>query len=104
MASEKCERCWSRKRLVAREVTADERVDPSVRPQTVTLCEHCVDLAPEDALLLWEGFVRLSELGSEQEAFRRLCAEKRFNEHDSLRRARILKASASARPDGEPRR
>src|SRR3990170_2902756 len=81
MPAEKCERCWSRKRLVAREVTADERVDPSVRE-----------------------FVRHYEVGSEEEAFRRLCAEKGFNEHDFLRRARILKGSASARPDGEPRR
>ena len=113
MASEKCERCWSRKRLVAREVTADERVDPSVRTQTVTLCEHCSDLAPEDPLLFWEVFMRFSsvrefvrhyDVASEEDAFRKLCVEKGFNEHEFLRRARILKGPASSQSDREPRK
>ncbi len=110
MTAEKCERCWSRKRLVAREVTADERVDPSVRTQVVTLCEHCSDLAPDDPLMFWEVFMRFSsvrefvrhyDVDSEEEAFRRLCSEKGFNEHEFLRKARFLKGVPVPRPDGE---
>lgn len=113
MPAEKCERCWSRKLLVAKEVTADERVDPSVRTQTVTLCEHCAELAPEDALLFWEVFMRFSSVrefvrhyggDSEEEAFRKLCAEKGFNEHEFLRRARFLKVPVGSHREDEPRR
>src|SRR3972149_1782796 len=103
MPAEKCERCWSRKRLVAREVTADERVDPSVRTQTVTLCEHCVDLAPEDALLFWEVFMRFSsvrefvrhyEVGSHPGPWRRLNAAKRSVEPFPGHWPFVLKGSA----------
>ncbi len=114
MPAERCERCWSRKRLVAKEVTADERVDPSVRTQVVTLCEHCADLAPDDPLLFWEVFMRFSSVRefvrhykaeSEDEAFQRLCAEKGFNEHEFLRKARFLKGVPVSQRDGdEPRK
>jgi len=113
MTSDRCERCWSRKHLVAKEVTADERVDPSVRTQVVTLCEHCADLAPEDPLLFWEVFMRFSSVRefvrhygaeSEDEAFRRLCAEKGFNEHEFLRRARFLKGVPPPRGGDDQRK
>ncbi len=114
MPAERCERCWSRKRLVAREVTADERVDPSVRTRVVTLCEHCADLAPDDPLMFWEVFMRFSSVRefvrhydaeTEEDAFRRLCAEKGFNEHEFLRKARFLKGIPASHGDGdEPRK
>ena len=113
MAPEKCERCWSRKTLVTKEVVADERVDPSVRTRAVTLCEHCADLAPEDPLLFWEVFMRFSSIrefvrnyhaDTEEEALRRLCQDKGFNEHDLLRRAKLLKIGGSISVNGEDRK
>ena len=110
---EKCERCWSRKHLVTRDVVADERRDPSIRTEAVTLCEHCADLAPEDPLLFWEVFMRFSsvrefvrhfEADSEEEALRRLCTEKGFNDHELLRRYKVLKGSAAAKTEEEPRK
>src|SRR3989454_12411842 len=109
---EKCERCWSRKHLVTKEVIADERRDPSVRTQPVTLCEHCAEIAPEDPLLFWEVFMRFSSVRefvrhfgaeSEEDAVRRLCAEKGFNEHELLRRYKVLRIPGSSRPD-EPKK
>src|SRR5213594_2035575 len=111
---EKCERCWSRKHLVTREVVADERRDPSVRTQSVTLCAHCSDLAPEDPLLFGEVFMRFSSVrefvrhfqaDSEEEALHRLCAKKGFNEHELLRRYKIIKGPVPGRPaDEDPRK
>ena len=110
---EKCERCWSRKHLITREVVADERRDPSVRTQGVTLCEHCADLAPEDPLLFWEMFMRFSSVRefvrhfgaeTEEEALRQLCVEKGFNEHELLRRYKVIRGAAPARADVEPRK
>ncbi|HEY5539238.1 MAG TPA: recombinase family protein [Thermoplasmata archaeon] len=113
MAPEKCERCWSRKSIVSREVVADERVDPSIRTQVVALCEHCSDLAPDDPLLFWEVFMRFSSVRelvrnykaqTEEEALRKLCQEKGFNEHELLRRAKLLKFSAGSVNGDEPRK
>src|SRR5688572_24973765 len=110
---EKCERCWSRKHLLTKEVVADERRDPSVRMQAVTLCEHCADIAPEDPLLFWEMFMRFSsvrefvrhfEAETEEDALRHLCAEKGFNEHELLRRYKVLRGGAPARTEDEPRK
>ncbi|TLZ73104.1 MAG: hypothetical protein E6K10_01110 [Methanobacteriota archaeon] len=111
---ERCERCWSRKRLATKEVVADERRDPSRRTQPVTLCDHCADLAPEDPLLFWEVFMRFSSVrefvrhfqaDSEEEALHRLCAEKGFNEHELLRRYKIIKGPVPGRPaDEDPRK
>ena len=110
---EKCERCWSRKHLITREVVADERRDPSIRTQGVTLCEHCADLAPEDPLLFWEMFMRFSSVRefvrhfdaeTEEDALHRLCVEKGFNEHDLLRRYKVVRGSVPARAETEPRK
>ncbi len=98
--SEKCSRCWATRGLITREVTADERVDPSIRVQKVVLCRSCAETAPEDPLLFWEVFLRFSSLKeflshyeaeSEEDALQRLCAEKGFNEREVLRRARLLR-------------
>src|SRR3989449_8381334 len=110
---EKCERCWSRKHLVTREVVDDERRDPSVRTQSVTLSAHCSDLAPEAPLLFWEVFMRFSSVRefvrhfaaeTEEEALHKLCAEKGFNEHELLRRYKVLRGSVPVRADEEPRK
>ena len=104
---EKCARCWSGRGLVAREVTADERVDPSIRVQKIVLCRSCADHAPEDPLLFWEVFLRFSSMkeflshytaSTEEEALRKLCTEKGFNEREVLRRARLLVRDAEDRP------
>lgn len=109
--ADKCARCWATRGIVAREVTADERVDPSIRVQKVVLCRSCSEAAPEDPLLFWEVFLRFSSLKeflshyaaeSEEEALRRLCSEKGFNEREVLRRARLLRRGPDE--DHEPRR
>ena len=109
--AEKCARCWSTRGLATREVTADERVDPSIRVQKVVLCRSCAEHAPDDPLLFWEIFLRFSSLkeflshydaASEEDALRRLCAEKGFNEREVLRRARLLRHDNG--DEREPRR
>nr|AKQ01728.1 site-specific recombinase for integration and excision [uncultured euryarchaeote Rifle_16ft_4_minimus_23719] len=100
----RCQRCWGTKNLVQREVEADPRGDPTVRRQKVLLCKACADGAPSDGLLFWEVFMRFGstrellqhyEAPTEEEAMRKLCAERGLNEREVMRRVRG-QASAEA--------
>lgn len=100
----RCLRCWTSKNLTYREVDADPRGDPTVRTQKVLLCRPCADSAPSDPLLFWEVFMRFGsvrellqqyEAETEEDALRKLCAERGLNEREVLRRARG-QASAEA--------
>lgn len=93
----RCLRCWGTKALTYREVDADPRGDPTVRTQKVVLCRHCADAAPGDPLLFWEVFMRFGSVRemlqqyraeTEEDALRKLCAERGLNEREVLRRAR----------------
>ncbi len=97
MPEGRCQRCWTTKNLMNHEVDANPRGDPLIRREKVTLCKHCADSAPSDALLFWEVFLRfgstrelLQHYGTddEEEALRRLCQERGLNEREVLRRQR----------------
>ena len=97
MPDGRCQRCWGTRNLVNHEVEANPRGDPTIRREKVVLCKHCADIAPVDALLFWEVFMRfgstrelLQHYGTqdEEEALRRLCVERNLNEREVLRRAR----------------
>jgi len=98
----RCVRCWGTKALTYREVDADPRGDPTQRTQKVVLCRHCADSAPSDPLLFWEVFMRFGSVRemlqqyrteSEDEALRKLCAERGLNEREVLRRARGVQSA-----------
>ncbi len=93
----RCARCWGTKNLAYREVDANPRADPTVRSEKVLLCRHCGDSAPSDPLLFWEIFMRFAsarellqnfQAETEEEAIRRLCAERGLNEREVIRRTR----------------
>ena len=97
MPEGRCQRCWTPKNLVNHEVDANPRGDPTIRREKVTLCKHCADAAPSDALLFWEVYVRFGSprellqhygVQDEEEALRQLCVERHLNEREVLRRAR----------------
>lgn len=98
----RCTRCWTTRNLVYREVDADPRGDPTVRRQKVLLCKPCADGAPADPLLFWEIYMRFGSMremlrhfttDDEEEALRRLCAERGLNEREVLRRSQSLQGT-----------
>src|SRR5437763_17199513 len=91
----RCQRCWTPKNLVSHEVDANPRADATIRKEKVTLCKHCADGAPADALLFWEVYMRfgstreiLHPYSSEtaEEALRKLCVARDLNEREVIRR------------------
>jgi hypothetical protein len=63
--------------------------------------------------MFWEVFMRFSSVRefvrhfsseNEEEALRKLAAEKGFNEHELLRRYKVLRGSVPVRTDEEPRK